>query len=429
MNYLKQLVIAELYPGDGAENALDLNNAISVFLFAVLPGLSPNGNSIILTISMVWAIYCLARGRFPFNLSKSDRLVAICMSIYPLVMIAGIFANPQSFQGLGWIIRLLPFFSIWVLLPRMRLSPDGRLVPLFILGAGIGMIATLLLSLWQLKFGFDRAEGGATNAALLGIISVLFGGVALLNIQSSNKIEQMIAILGYVSGLGCALLSGTRAAWLVIPVHLLIFLWYFRRRSFHFSVRRSVAVGLFLLLGLLALSSVQILDRVRTFQENLASLEDTEGDVTSLSARVALYKGALSAIAKDPFTGYGPQNRMDSVLAEVPESVRQQLGFTHVHNGFLTAGIDAGIWGMAALLVMLVAPVIGAWKKEPGPGRDMALALALILTSSYMITGSFGIMFGQKALDPIFAFTVALICADRGSTSFSSALGRQKAKA
>lgn len=429
MNYLKQLVIAELYPGDGTENARDLNNAISVFLFAVLPGLSPNGNSIILTISTVWAIYCLARGRFPFSLSKSDRLIAICMSIYPLVMIAGIFANPQSFQGLGWIIRLLPFFSIWVLLPRMRLSPNGRLVPLFILGAGIGMIATLLVSLWQVRFGLDRAEGGATNAALLGVISVLFGGIALLNIQSSNKIEQTIAVLGYVAGLGCALLSGTRAAWLVIPVHILIFLWYFRRRSFHFSLRRSVAVGLFLLLGLLALSSVQILGRIHAFQENLAALEDSEGDVTSLSARIALYKGALSAIEKDPFTGYGPQNRMGTVLAEVPDSLRQQLGFTHVHNGFLTAGIDAGILGIAALLLMLLAPVIGAWKMEPGPGRDIALALALLLTSSYVITGSFGIMFGQKALDPIFAFTVALICTGRGSATFSSAIDRLKTKA
>lgn len=416
MNYLRQLAIALFYPGDGADNALDRNNGISVFLFALLPGLSPNGNSIILTISMVWAIYCLMTGRFLFSLSKPDRLVAICMSIYPLVMIAGIFINPQSFAGLNWIIRLLPFFSIWLILPRMRQSPDGRLVPLFILGAGIGMIATLLVSLWQIRFGFDRAEGGTTNAALLGVIGVLFGGIALLNLQSSNKIEQRIAILGYAAGLGCALLSGTRAAWLVIPVHAVIFLWYFSKHRFHLSFRSLAITGSVLLLGLLAVGSIQILDRIHEFQENLTSLEHSDGDITSLSARLALYKGALSAITKDPFTGYGPQNRMSTVLAEIPDGIRQQVGYTHVHNGFLTAGIDAGIFGIAALLLMLLAPVIGAWKKEPGPGRDIAIALALLLVSSYVITGSLGIMFGQKALDPIFAFIVALICTDRGST-------------
>ncbi|MBY5461683.1 polymerase, partial [Rhizobium leguminosarum] len=83
-----------------------------------------------------------------------------------------------------------------------------------------------------------------------------------------------------------------------------------------------------------------------------------------------------------------------------------------------TAGIDAGVFGIAALSLMLLTPVIGAWRKEPGPGRDLAIALALLLVSSYVITGSFGIMFNQKALDPIFAYMVALICADRGSTGF-----------
>ena len=91
----------------------------------------------------------------------------------------------------------------------------------------------------------------------------------------------------------------------------------------------------------------------------------------------------------------------------------------HVHNGFLTAGIDAGIFGIAALSLMLATPVIGAWRKEAGPGRDLAIALALLLVSSYVITGSFGIMFNQKALDPIFVYLVALICVDRGSTGFA----------
>ncbi|MGO7079214.1 O-antigen ligase family protein, partial [Rhizobium johnstonii] len=148
-------------------------------------------------------------------------------------------------------------------------------------------------------------------------------------------------------------------------------------------------------------------------------LERTDGEITSLSARFALYKGALSAISKDPLTGYGPQNRMASVLAELPDNIRPQLSFTHVHNGFLTAGIDAGVFGIAALSLMLLTPVIGAWRKEAGPGRDLAIALALLLFSSYVITGSFGIMFNQKALDPIFAYMVALICTDRGSIRFA----------
>ncbi|MGO7683854.1 O-antigen ligase family protein [Rhizobium ruizarguesonis] len=419
VNYFRQLKMAVLYPGNEAGSALDRNNRIAVFLFAILPGLSPNFNSFILLASMVWGAYCLATGSLALNLSKSDRLVAIGMSIYPLVMIASIFINPPYSEELDWIFRLLPFFSVWLILPRMRQSPDGSLVPLFILGAGIGMIVTFLFSLLQIMFLMERAEAGTSNAALLGVIGVLFGGIALLNVQSPRSVEQRIAILGYAAGLGCVLLSGTRSAWLVIPVHIVIFLWYFRKHSFHLSLRSLAITSSLLLAGLIALGSGQVLHRIQALQENLTSLERSDGEVTSLSARFALYKGALSAISKDPLTGYGPQNRMASVLAELPENIRPQLPYSHVHNGFLTAGIDAGVFGIAALSLMLLTPVIGAWRKEAGPGRDLAIALALLLVSSYVITGSFGIMFNQKALDPIFAYLVALICADRGSTGFA----------
>ncbi|TAZ77092.1 O-antigen ligase family protein [Rhizobium ruizarguesonis] len=419
VNYFRQLKMAVLYPGNEAGSALDRNNRIAVFLFAILPGLSPNFNSFILLASMVWGAYCLATGSLALNLSKSDRLVAIGMSIYPLVMIASIFINPPYSEELDWIFRLLPFFSVWLILPRMRQSPDGSLVPLFILGAGIGMIVTFLFSLLQIMFLMERAEAGTSNAALLGVIGVLFGGIALLNVQSPRSVEQRIAILGYAAGLGCVLLSGTRSAWLVIPVHVVIFLWYFRKHSFHLSLRSLAITSSLLLAGLIALGSGQVLHRIEALQENLTSLERSDGEITSIGARFALYKGALSAISKDPLTGYGPQNRMASVLAELPENIRPQLPYSHVHNGFLTAGIDAGVFGIAALSLMLLTPVVGAWRKEAGPGRDLAIALALLLFSSYVITGSFGIMFNQKALDPIFAYLVALICADRGSTAFA----------
>ena len=107
MNYFKQLKMAVLDPGHGAGGALDRNNRIAVFAFAILPGLSPNFNSFILLASMVWGLYGLVTGRLALNLSRSDRLVAISMSIYPLVMIASIFINPPYSEELDWILRLL----------------------------------------------------------------------------------------------------------------------------------------------------------------------------------------------------------------------------------------------------------------------------------------------------------------------------------
>ncbi|MFB2607413.1 polymerase, partial [Rhizobium phaseoli] len=65
MNYFRQLAIAVLHPGSGSGSAFDRTNGIAVFLFAILPGLSPNFNGFILLASMLSAFYLLATARFP----------------------------------------------------------------------------------------------------------------------------------------------------------------------------------------------------------------------------------------------------------------------------------------------------------------------------------------------------------------------------
>ncbi|MGH6760475.1 MAG: O-antigen ligase family protein [Phyllobacterium sp.] len=418
--YFRQLMAAMMPQGKGMQIGLDRNNRIFVFLFALMPGFLASGASFLLVASFSWAILSLAMGRFRADFTKADRLVAMCMSAYAVVMTLGVLINPDPADGLKWIVRVLPFVSIWFVLPRLRQSQDGSLIPLFIVGAGIGMIGAFFLSIVQVLFFTPRAEGGAGNAAVFGLFAVLFGSIALLNLQSSSRVERTIAIAGFIAGLACAFLSGTRSAWLVMPVHLVILLWYFRNRKLDFNLRTVAIAGAVFLSLVIGVVVPQISKRVEAIEKDLALLEKDPEVLSSLSARVALYKGAIAAIAKDPLTGYGPQNRMDSVRAEVPGEIRDKLAYSHPHNGFLTAAVDAGIFGALALALMLFAPILAAWKKTPGPGRDLSIAFSLLLVSSYLITGMFGIMFGHDATDAIFAFTVAMICAERGTTALAS---------
>ena len=418
--YFRQLMAAMVLPGKGKQIGLDRNNRIFVFLFALMPGLLASGASFMLAASFIWALCSIATGRFGANLTKTDRMVAICMSAYAVVMALGVLINPDPASGLKWIVRVLPFVSLWFVLPRLRQSQDGSLMPLFILGAGVGMIGAFFLSVLQVLFFTPRAEGGAGNAAVFGLFAVLFGSIALLNLQSSSRIERIIAVAGFIAGLACAFLSGTRSAWLVMPVHLVILFWYFRDRKLNFNMRTVAIAGAVFLSLVIGVVVPQVSHRVEAIEKDLALLEKNPDELSSLSARVALYKAAVAAIAKDPLTGYGPQNRMDSVRAEVPGEIRDRLTYSHPHNGFLTAAVDAGVFGALTLGLLLAAPILAAWKKAPGPGRDLSIALSLLLVSSYLITGMLGIMFGHDATDAIFAFTVAMICAERGTTALAS---------
>ncbi|MGH7004817.1 MAG: hypothetical protein ACREIP_12790, partial [Alphaproteobacteria bacterium] len=66
------------------------------------------------------------------------------------------------------------------------------------------------------------------------------------------------------------------------------------------------------------------------------------------------------------------------------------------------------------------APLIAARAKPPGPGRDLATAMSLLLLTSYVITGMFGIMFGHDATDAVFIYLTIMIAWMGGTSPYLS---------
>lgn len=83
-----------------------------------------------------------------------------------------------------------------------------------------------------------------------------------------------------------------------------------------------------------------------------------------------------------------------------PARIRDQLRFTHVHNGFFITLVDAG-----ELCLALLAPVVAA--SRPSPERVVVPAVSLPLVTSCLATGSFGTTFGHRVVDTIHAYISA----------------------
>jgi O-antigen ligase len=107
----------------------------------------------------------------------------------------------------------------------------------------------------------------------------------------------------------------------------------------------------------------------------------------SAGARMRFYRGALVVIARHPIfgTGTGSFNRVYNDQAAV-----QNLALTtNPHNEYLMIGVQTGILGVAALLVLLGAlwshaarlPVGDAWR---GRGVALALAISCLFNSSLL---------------------------------------------
>lgn len=409
-----------MLPSRGHFIGIDRNNRLFTFVFALFPGLLASGTSVTLVLAFIWALISLVTKRFSFNLTRSDKIVAWCITFYVLVTIFSVVIHPNPEKGGPFLIKMIPFLAVWAILPRLRAGISGRLIPFLVAGAGIGMIGSLIFSIVQVAFLSSRAEGGAGNAAVFGLFAVLFGSISLLNAHSDSKTERVIAITGFACGMVCAFLSGTRSAWLVMPFHFIVLYWYLRGQSLPTLTNAAKVVGTVLVVAVVAIGAMKIAERYHALESDIVQLDQQPDNISSLKARLLLWSAAKNAFLESPLIGQGPQNRMSLVFKTLNLPADKQMTFTHVHNGFLNAAVDGGILGILGVLSLLAAPLIAARSKEPGPGRDLATAISLLLVTSYVITGMFGIMFGHDATDAVFTYLTIMICWIAGSSPYLS---------
>lgn len=415
-----QLTKALMLPSRGHFIGIDRNNRLFTFVFALFPGLLASGTSVTLVLAFIWALISLVTKRFSFNLTRSDKIVAWCITFYVLVTIFSVVIHPNPEKGGPFLIKMIPFLAVWAILPRLRAGISGRLIPFLVAGAGIGMVGSLIFSIVQVAFLSSRAEGGAGNAAVFGLFAVLFGSISLLNAHSDSKTERVIAITGFACGMVCAFLSGTRSAWLVMPFHFIVLYWYLRGQSLPTLTNAAKVVGTVLVVAVVAIGAMKIAERYHALESDIVQLDQQPDNISSLKARLLLWSAAKNAFLESPLIGQGPQNRMSVVFKTLNLPADKQMTFTHVHNGFLNAAVDGGILGILGVLSLLAAPLIAARSKEPGPGRDLATAISLLLVTSYVITGMFGIMFGHDATDAVFTYLTIMICWIAGSSPYLS---------
>ncbi|MET3649722.1 O-antigen ligase family protein [Phyllobacterium ifriqiyense] len=416
----EQLTKALLIPSKGHYVGIDRNNRIFTFIFALFPGLLASGTSVILVCAFAWALISLAVKRFPFELTRTDKIVASCVTLFVLTTVLSVVMHPNASDDKTFLLKMIPFLAIWFVIPRLRVSISGRLIPFLITGAGLGMIGSLVFSIIQAVFLDIRAEGGAGNAAVFGLFTVLFGSISLLNAHSESKTERIIAVAGFACGLLCAFLSGTRSAWLVMPFNFVILFWYLRGQELP-VVGRSIKVVLaILIVAVLAIAGLKVKERYHALESDISLLDEKPNEISSLKARMLLWEGGMKAFLQAPLMGYGPQNRMEKVNSALDVPGGKKLLFTHVHNGFLNAAVDGGIVGLLGVLALLAAPLIAAFRKKRGPGRDIAIAISLLLVTSYVVTGTFGIMFGHDATDAVFVYLTIVLCWIAGEAVYLS---------
>jgi hypothetical protein len=156
------------------------------------------------------------------------------------------------------------------------------------------------------------------------------------------------------------------------------------------SQTRSALAGFLLGAGLLLFLAKKITLWVSAIIASLVILASRAGDLlgayflrgqtpelfASLSGRVGYWEAGWQAFLKSPLTGLGAYTARFEVLARIGESER-----SHIHNTYLEVLVGTSFWGLAPVVVALIATwwiLIGCVRNYPPDSCERRMALEAV---------------------------------------------------
>ena len=408
---------ALLYP---PQDAIARRNRIAwVVLFAMVP-LAGSVLSVSVALLAIWAAISLVLGRFQFRLTAADRPVVLSSLLFVLILAVTDFLHQPPLGAALNALSMLFFVAPAVLVSRMRAGEGGPVLPAVYRGAAIGGCVLLPIVLTQyFLLGMQRVAGFEGNPGPLSVVALLTSGLALLDLSSKNPAgRNVLALVGALGAIVALFLTGMRGSLPALPLVILIAIVARRHMLFGYwrdggVRRRALAVAS----GALAVAAVgfvvapPLLARLAETEANLGLLSTQPYAMTSIALRVDLYAAAWQAFLERPLFGWGASGLWKAVQPHLDPTLYNGFSFNHLHNIFLTVGVEAGLLGIAALIATIAAPLWTAWRWRALPAGHDRLAFAAILTSAFLIPGMTNIMFFHDILDSVWALSVATLCA------------------
>jgi O-antigen ligase len=407
-----------------ARAALGHRNRLSNFTFFLLAAVGGSAASAAAVALAGWSLISIGAKRFRPRFERSDAPVLVsCVLFFLVIAGTSLFHAAQSgdmpaaWRSVGErLLFLLPL----LLVARMRCSRYADTLPPAFLGSAVGGLVLIPLCLVLLQVKGGRLSGLAGNPGPFAMMALLAAGWALLSLPSDRPSSSrvVLAVLGAAGAALAVVLSGMRGTWPALPAVVLVAVIAQRRqftlfwRQWRFLARAVAASVLALLLVAGAFVAAPLVaSRFAAGVSDLSGIAANVDEATSLNLRRSMYEAASQAIAARPWFGYGQEARWDAVRPYLDSRAFENFSFSHLHNVFLTIGIEAGLIGILALVAMVAAPVWTAWRARRTIGGGRRLAAALILVIAFLVPGLTNIMFFHDILDSVWVFAVALIAA------------------
>lgn len=303
----------------------------------------------------------------PFKLPMAIYLFAVVLSaiqsIYPLAT-------------LFYAWQLARMFFIYAVVAR-ACTADTRVPSAILTGMAVGLFLQTAFAIWErFGLGFQQASGTFDHQNILGMIShlVVFPSFALLLVGRGGRLPAAIVLSGAI----VEVLTASRAT---IGLAALSFALIFIISALRRWTPRKARI---LFIGLVAIT---VLAPVAVMKIEVRGGNDV---VSSDNARTAMENAAKLLISSYPL-GVGANNYVLAANihgANAAAGVDWTSNSIFVHNAYLLVAAETGLFGLASFILLLICPIIVAfrcgWRVRGDPRGDLLLGLSVALLAAYL---------------------------------------------
>lgn len=230
-----------------------------------------------------------------------------------------------------------------------------------------GIYEGLVLGMRSMSIAGHANAFGIYLAMIIPITYALF-----LSAKNKSKKVILIGILG-LSG-AALLLTLSRAGWLAAIIAILII-------NFKVGIKRSLIVGLSVLLIFIATSHFYMPDQVKErFKTITSGAEDTSG------GRIEQYENALEMVKMHPFLGVGLNEAIR--YNEVVETKGGPKIRAEMHNVYLAIASERGLIALVFFLSFVLIYLVSLWRNSTFTNIYGVYFLAMLASSVAFLFGN-----------------------------------------
>lgn len=331
-----------------------------MFLFYAINQSVPSGYSLGAVLLLLTSAFYLAR-RPALELTGEEKICIASMVGFFAVAVFIYVLHGNPIRTLDLPSRFLLAIPVFLLLIHM----PARL-PWFWAGVALGSYGACGVAIWQLYVEGRVDVDGLTNGVRYGGVCTMLAvlGVAGLLWARRENVKRvwlwrLVLALGVLSAGYGSLMSGTRGAWVSIPLVFVLFcLGTFTRQN----VFRACMVALVPLAvagaWYVTVPNNPIQAGYNQAVEDITNYVENDNAKGSIGGRFELWRAALMNIPAKPVFGWGIKDYREQLEQQVAnkELAPIVLNLTHTHNLYLETVLHQGILGLIPILALFIFP-------------------------------------------------------------------------